>query len=260
MAGKYRSLSDYLRVAAHRGHRHTDLSFDEVAALIGGLPPSAFRSCQWWANGGSTQATAWRDAGFHVEQVNFERQRVRFEIGVRGGAGQARRRAVSMATDRHSATSSGRQPTLEPVGEPVDVRVRVRWSDAGTVLVDDGGRKTFCDLDPVPGLYRMTFDGGGLSRPKIYVGESDNLHRRMWTNYRHPGPSQQTSLRINAEIRGRLSAGGTVALEIATRAELIVAGAATEADLRRKWTRLLVENAALVALDRGGDEEVLNLG
>lgn len=58
-----------------------ELTFDEVSALVGGLPATAERSRAWWANevgGGSRQAKAWLDAGREVASVDVAARVVRF--------------------------------------------------------------------------------------------------------------------------------------------------------------------------------------
>jgi hypothetical protein len=82
--------------------------------------------------------------------------------------------------------------------------------------------------------------------------------RRRGQNYRTPGPSQRTSLRINALLRDHLAAGGTAAMAIASTAEVIRDGLAARLDLAGKAGRVLAEHAALVTAKLDG-EEVLNL-
>jgi hypothetical protein len=58
-----------------------ELTFDEVARLVGGLPASAERLRVWWANsvdGRSVQAKAWLDAGRQVTDVDVASRVVRF--------------------------------------------------------------------------------------------------------------------------------------------------------------------------------------
>jgi hypothetical protein len=43
------------------------MSFDEVEDIVGGLPPSARKFRQWWANDSKVEARAWRAAGWHVD-------------------------------------------------------------------------------------------------------------------------------------------------------------------------------------------------
>jgi hypothetical protein len=58
------------------------MSFEEVADLVGGLPASAFKYREWWANeqsGSHVQARAWAEAGWRVSEVSLSRQTVMFE-------------------------------------------------------------------------------------------------------------------------------------------------------------------------------------
>ena len=82
---KYSPLTDRLLIAARKGQTTLEMDFAAIADLVGGLPASAYRLRQWWANNSHGQALAWRAAGFHVDVVYFDRQRVRFAAGERGG-------------------------------------------------------------------------------------------------------------------------------------------------------------------------------
>jgi len=252
---KYSRLTEVLQ-GTPRGQDTVEFGFDEVGELVGGLPPSAGVR-QWWANDSKVQAQAWRAAGFHVEQVYLDRRRVRFACGERGGGhGQRARRSVSPVFSQ-----AGGAAVRAPVGEPVDVRVCLQWLDGGPVTLDAGGKPTFAALDDVPGVYRMTLTGGVAgTQPRVYIGETDSLRRRLSGNYRSPGSRQRTSLRVNALLCEHLTAGGTVALAVTTTATLMLAGAEQPLDLTRKAGRLLAENAALVLAQVRGDAEIVNLG
>ncbi|MFL6138323.1 MAG: hypothetical protein ACJ74O_11035 [Frankiaceae bacterium] len=235
---KYHPLTELLREAAARGQETVELSFDEISVSVGGLPRSAVTE-QWWANNSHVQALAWRAAGFHVEQVYVARRRARFAQGARGGSYADRGRMPA-------ASRASRQPEVPasraPVGEPVDVRVRVQWFDGGVVTLDAAGKPTFGRLEEAPGLYRMTLTvGSDGDRPRVYIGETDNLRRRLAGNYRNPGPSQQTSRRVNAILREHLTGGGSVALAIATTATVDLLGEERRLDLTRKAGRLLAD-------------------
>lgn len=86
--GKYDGLRDHLRYSRDDA---VEMTFDAVADLVGGLPPSASNYRGWWANDSKVQAEAWRAAGFHVERVTLERRQVRFERGKRGGTFRQRK-------------------------------------------------------------------------------------------------------------------------------------------------------------------------
>jgi hypothetical protein len=256
MPGKYDPLRARLLAAADRGQDVVELTFDEITQLVGGLPDSARALRPWWANSSHVQALAWRAAGFHVDQVYLDRGRVRFARGERGGSNTTRRSSPAPSPP----ATAGAVERL-PVSESVDVRVVFQWSSAGMVELDAGGKPVFAPLEDEPGLYRLTLVGGVAGTPpQVYIGETDNLRRRLSSNYRSPGPSQQTSLRVNALLRSHLAAGGQVDLAIATVAVVHLHGGEQVLDLRRKAGRLLAENAALVLAQVTADAHIVNLG
>lgn len=78
--GKYDPLHVYLE-GLPAGTREKTLSFAQIEAIIGAsLPASAHRYREWWANerspGGHVQARAWLEAGWAVDTVNLEKERV----------------------------------------------------------------------------------------------------------------------------------------------------------------------------------------
>lgn len=127
-------------------------------------------------------------------------------------------------------------------------RTLTDWQRLGAVVVDAGGKVTFPrPLPASPGLYRMHF--GGREVDRFYIGETDNLRRRLGTNYRSPGPRQQTSLRVNEAIRAHLATGGRVELDVALDAEVSDGDAGAQPlDLSRKAGRLLAESAQVCAV------------
>ncbi|WP_239342541.1 hypothetical protein [Frankia sp. CiP3] len=170
---RYDPLTAYLRVAADHGQATVELGFDQIEEIIGSSLPASSDQRQWWANSSHSQALAWRAAGFHVEQVYLDRQRVRFARGTRGGSyADHGRIAMSPAPRRTAPPLVDRQP----VGAAVDVRVRLRWLDAGVITLDPSGKPTFGGLEGAPGLYRMTLTGAAADiRPQVYIGETDSL-------------------------------------------------------------------------------------
>ncbi|MEU8816195.1 hypothetical protein [Actinoplanes sp. NPDC048796] len=249
MSGKYHPLTAALSAASAQGQQDVEFDFDAIADLVAGLPPSAGQR-QWWANTDHPQAHAWNAAGYRVQQVYLDRRRVRFS------------RLPASAASRRDITSPQARPAVaaEPpavIGSRVDVRVRLRWTDAGSVALDATGKPAFPRVAASHGLYRLTFSGPVT---RIYIGESENLHRRLSNNYRNPGPSQQTSLRINALLREHLTTGGTVSLAVATAASVVVDEQERALDLTSKAGRLLAESAALVAARMAGDAQIVNLG
>jgi hypothetical protein len=75
---KYDALRRFL---AARTEAVVRVSFDELDAIVGGLPRSARTYREWWDNGSTAvhpQARAWVGAGFMVEAVDIELGVVRF--------------------------------------------------------------------------------------------------------------------------------------------------------------------------------------
>lgn len=96
---KYDPLQNYL-AARPEQIRQVTMSFGEVEGLVGGLPASAREYRAWWANDSKVQAQAWRAAGWHVESVRQDAERVVFARGIVGGT--------------HLVTRSARSGSNEP--------------------------------------------------------------------------------------------------------------------------------------------------
>jgi excinuclease UvrABC nuclease subunit len=70
------------------------------------------------------------------------------------------------------------------------------WGVIGAITVGLGEQVRSPALSTEPGVYR--FRGGG-QEPWVYIGETDNVQRRL-AHYRKPDPRQQTNIRLNAWI------------------------------------------------------------
>ncbi len=94
-----------------------------------------------------------------------------------------------------------------------------------------------------PAIYRWVVyerEPGDLRR--LYVGEADQLPRRLY-HYLHPGPSQQTNLRLNAEFLRETQAGRSVTLEVLRFKPFEFEGANfSMGDLEDKLVRRFLEN------------------
>jgi hypothetical protein len=75
---KYAPLSAFLIAEADRGRTALRLDFADIADMVGGLPASAYRHREWWANSYLVQATGWRSAGWRVTTVDLAGCRVQF--------------------------------------------------------------------------------------------------------------------------------------------------------------------------------------
>lgn len=138
-------------------------------------------------------------------------------------------------------------------GEPaIRVSVEFRWKSLGRVERDGRGDLVFPAPPRGPGLYRFRLCGEGVE--KHYVGESEELRRRF-QQYRKPGPSQRTNLRMNDDCQRHLLSGGRVEVDIATDEMAISLGDVPfRVDLADKVTRSLLEQAALVSAMASGTE------
>src|SRR5450756_646646 len=94
-----------------------------------------------------------------------------------------------------------------------------------------------------PAVYRWVVyqqEPGDLRR--LYVGEADQLPRRLY-HYLHPGPSQQTNQRLNAEFVKETQAGRSVTLEVLQFKPFQFRDALfSMADLEDKMVRRFLEN------------------
>ncbi len=73
---KYDPLNEYLKKS---GRLNLRLTFAEIEKILADkLPASAYKYAAWWANGGHIQANAWLEAGYKVDNVNWDMQAVTF--------------------------------------------------------------------------------------------------------------------------------------------------------------------------------------
>ncbi|MEQ8753990.1 MAG: helix-turn-helix transcriptional regulator [Coleofasciculus sp. G1-WW12-02] len=75
---KYQPLLEFLQQS---NQEEVILTFAEIEELMNDtLPDSARKKRAWWSNRskGALQASAWMEAGYRVEDVDFEQQRVTF--------------------------------------------------------------------------------------------------------------------------------------------------------------------------------------
>lgn len=232
VASKYLALTTFLD---ERSEPVVEITFTQLDRMVGGLPSSARKHAAWWANSRTAQPHAryWLDARRRATP-DFNGERVRFEVG-----------AETLPSPR--ASRPGAVPTLAATGEIVETRVRFGWLAAGSVVVDASGKPTFPPVPACPGMYRFNLADSDGSPLGIYIGESDNLSRRMG-NYRNPGPSQPTNQRLNARFLDVLGKRGSVSVAIVV--EVTVDDETL--DLASKPARLLAENAALIRAHQAG--------
>jgi hypothetical protein len=136
----------------------------------------------------------------------------------------------------------------------VKVSVSFDWRPLGEVRLK-GNALVFPQLTDGPGVYRFRFSGQGTDGS--YVGEASQLRRRAY-HYARPGPSQATNIRMNAEMREHLVAGGRIEMSVITEAQIEIEGRTAGLNLAEASSRRLVENAVLRGLRETGLERILN--
>lgn len=237
MASKYDALTGFLR---GKPDPVVELSFADLDRIVpGGMAASARKHPAWWANSrvAHDHARYWLDAG-RTAHPDFNGGRVRFALGAENRRGP---NAVGSPADG----SRARAP-LTPTGEVVDAAVRFEWREAGCLTME-GGRPKAPRVPAVPGIYRFSFVTRDGRTASVYVGETDNLQRRM-AHYRNPGPTQTTNQRLHARMVEHMEDGGRVELAVTTE----VTSDGQVLDLRQKAARLLTEREVVAQLVRRG--------
>lgn len=255
MGLRCRFVADYealTRLLQGRSEPVVVLTFAELDQIVGGLPASARKHNAWWSNSRSSRPHSryWLDAGRRASP-DFNAGRVQFTIGAESPYGP---RAGQSVADRGATTALNTSPSRPvPTGQKVSATLAFEWLEAGKVRLDGSGKLAFPGMPARPGVYRFNLCDTPSATPALYIGESDNLARRMG-NYRNPGPTQPTNQRLNTRIIEVIQAGGVVAVWMSTS----VAVDGQSLDLSSKPARLLAENAALVrAAQEGLDAENL---
>ena len=236
MNNKYEPLTTHLASLSEGNWRPT---FDDIELILGfELPSSARKFPAWWANQDrSSQAQSWLSAGWVTMDLDLQAEQVTF----------SRRGGVNPFSERSTRRISSRSHLAHGWDLSGEFRCELclSWTHVGAVVLDSDSHLEFPVLPEHPGLYRMRIRrvDGAEAR---YVGETDNLRRRFG-HYRHPGPTQQTNVRISQILTDALEQGAQVALSIATdQAWIIQNGTNQAADFSLKPVRRMFENFAQI--------------
>jgi hypothetical protein len=136
-----------------------------------------------------------------------------------------------------------------------EICLAFRWESIGPLSVDQAGKLVFPQVQSAPGVYRFEIDGHKAS---VYFGEAADLRQRF-RQYRNPGRTQQTNLRMGKLLCDTFGAEGHGEVSLA---QIISFGAGepkAHLDLRLKAARVLMESAAIVLARSRGERAVLNL-
>jgi hypothetical protein len=135
------------------------------------------------------------------------------------------------------------------------VSLSFQWKPIGSLSIDQAGKLVFPQAPSAPGVYRFEIDG---DEALVYFGEAADLRRRF-RQYRNPGRTQQTNLRLENLFREILRAGGQCGVSLAQLISLSTDEPTVLLDLRLKAARMLIESTAIVLARSGGGRAVLNL-
>jgi hypothetical protein len=183
--GKYRHLAEWL--LAQPGPV-VETSFDQVARLVGGLPPSSLDR-QWWANSDYAQAKGWLAAGYVVDTVDLSGRTVRFVAGERtrrprsAGAPRARRLVLDGA--------GLLEDTLRRAGWPtVEAAVAAHTVFLPPATVAQAGRPALFPVvrDPTRRSEISTLPDG---RPVLFDDNTTPTDAFLWAANRRKGPDVQ---------------------------------------------------------------------
>lgn len=254
MSRKYARLTVYLEQQI--ADRLT-LPFAEIERIVGfELPNSARKHDPWWTNSRSLgrHNEAWLNVGWETTDLNMKAQTIAF---LRAGPTEAVRRQSGAEGLRPAARVAFDRSTLTETDLLADcaITLQLRWQRLGAVILGKDHKLIFPAAPAEAGLYRIIVRMKNLT--SVYVGEAVKLKRRFG-NYRLPGSTQKTSVRINALLVETLAQGGSVAVDIVyENMGLSIGGVSIDADLTDKAVRRMIEHAAIVA--HGGiDVEMLN--
>ena len=236
---------------------HWRASFKEIEQVLGcPLPTSARRYQAWWANNENKgrHCEAWLAADWFTSDLDLAGEKVTFSRQSKGrdkklpeGIKVLGRppRKVKKIQETHATTMLPEQ----------NFSLAYNWHKIG-FLSTEGDKLIFPKVPPKPGLYQFILKGAG--RRRNYIGETSNISRRLH-NYRSPGPSQVTNLRLNRILTDHLLHGGNVEVQIIVdNPKIARSEMATEAPLSQKVVRRLLENAAILA-QGATDIDSLNL-
>lgn len=254
---RYENLKNYLNKLSTPTQLMT---FKDVEDILGSeLPKSAYKYAAWWANNKnpSRHSDYWLSAGWATEEVNISAQNVTFRfIGKKSV-----RKADENSIDEALLIKTKQSPItldIETAKESLytETVIKFKWQHLGSLRLDSKGQLVFPMVPACPGLYRFRLVKNNT--PQHYIGETVELRRRF-QQYRRPGSSQATNIRMNTLLTKHLESGNKINVcTINNIATLLVNNREVQANLSDKAIRRLIENAALLS-DQSKGIETLNL-
>jgi hypothetical protein len=193
-----------------------------------------------------TQTSGWRESTLRTHIANHmcidapEHLHADLERVCRGSYRRLRRSNAVVPSARPAA-----EPDLTQTGEILAISPRAQWLLAGEITLN--AEMLACPPLPAsPGIYRLTIVPADGGPPECHIGESENLRRRV-NQYRMPGVSQLSNIRLNERMTRQLACGDRVEIHVITEASASYPGGERRLDLGRKDVRRLFESLALMA-------------
>jgi hypothetical protein len=240
--GKYDPLVEHFRRLTGNSWHAT---FKDIEKILGfPLPPSARNYQAWWANSADNtpQKGAWLDTGWRTRDLNLTAGHILF----------VRETAASPPPTRLDRPANATHDWDIP--STIELRIGFTWAPIGRVALGSGGKLVLPAAEAVPAIYRFRIRQGNSE--KRYIGQTENLARRLG-NYRNPGPTQQTNVRLNAEFLRALADGAQISVAAVIGGAWIAGEAGkVPADMSSISTRCLLENAAILADGATGIESL----
>jgi len=192
---------------------------------------------------------AWLETGWETSNLNLVARNVTFL-------------RTSKIDSAHIVQNTNTKKDVKTVVIPswakehsLECAARCVWITAGQLRLHEDQKYPLVfnvNVSDEAGLYK--FHIRHKDTQSIYIGESQSLKRRF-QNYRSPGPTQKTSLRLNAILIRALRAQAEIAVYVATQAFLNN----DAADFSKKHVRRLFESMEIVENERKGMFKIHNL-
>lgn len=247
---RYNALKHFL---SQKTENSWTASFQEIENILNErLPKSAYQHPAWWANNASSSGRhcmSWLEAGWETSNLNLVAKNVTF----------LRNSKIDCAHILHTSKTETEVKTvvIPPWAEEHSSACVARcvWTAAGQLHLHEGQKYPLAfnvNVNDEAGLYK--FHISHKNAQSVYIGESQNLKRRF-QNYRSPGLTQKTSLRINDILIRALREQAEIAVYISTQAFLNN----NAANFSQKHVRRLFENMEIVGNARQGIFKIHNL-
>ncbi len=216
------------------------ISFSDIEEILEfSLPASARKYPAWWANQEhSVQSSSWLKAGLITHDLDLANETVMFTKS------SFEAETFNTTIRKSIRPESSPEPHKWDNTQKIKNTFHMEWQPLGKLILEQD-RLSFPRADNVPALYRFRIRRiNGCEA--VYVGETVNLRRRFG-NYRNPGTSQKTSMRINRVLKEALQDNAEIAISTITHGAWIDIGNGQQIlDLSSKISRCFLENAAIL--------------